>query len=61
MGHKSFVLAAVTDDDPPFCNETTELRSCILSGKGDVAKGLTDDKLDDITLSAGEIKSDAFR
>jgi hypothetical protein len=27
IGHKSFVLAAATADGPPFCKDTTELRS----------------------------------
>lgn len=61
MGHKSFVLAAVTDEAPPFCNDTTELKSCALSGKGDVAKGLADDWLEETTLSAGDEISETFR
>jgi hypothetical protein len=27
IGHKSFALAAATADGPPFCKDTTELRS----------------------------------
>jgi hypothetical protein len=41
IGHNNFVLAAATADDPPFCKDTTELKSWFTSGNGDVAKGET--------------------
>ena len=62
IGHKSFVLAAATADEPPFCKDTTELRSWFASGKGDVAKGETVESLEspDTRLSAGETKLDVL-
>jgi len=59
MGHKSFVLAAVTVGSPPFCSDTTELRSWLLSGNGDVAKGEAVESLElkETVLSAGEMMS----
>jgi len=60
MGHKSFVLAVATADGPPFCKDTTELKSWLDSGRGEVAKGETVESLEstDTKLSAGEAKLD---
>ncbi len=60
MGQKSFVLAVATADGPPFCKDTTELRSWLASGRGDVANGEAVESLEspDTKLSAGETKLD---
>lgn len=58
IGQSSFELAAATDEGPPFCKETTELKSWLISGSGDVAKGEADDPADETILSAGEVKSE---
>jgi hypothetical protein len=54
------VLAAVTVGSPPFCSDTTELKSWLLSGNGDVAKGEAVESLElkETVLSAGEMMSD---
>jgi len=58
IGHRSFVLAAATADGPPFCKDTTELKSWLASGNGDVAKGEIVESLEspETRLSAGETK-----
>jgi len=60
IGHNNFVLAAATADDPPFCKDTTELKSWFTSGNGDVAKGETVESLEspETKLSAGETRLD---
>jgi len=52
------VLAAATADGPPFCKDTTELKSWLASGNGDVAKGEIVESLEspETRLSAGETK-----
>jgi hypothetical protein len=54
------VLAAATADGPPFCKDTTELKSWLTSGNGDVAKGETVESLEspETKLSAGETRLD---
>lgn len=52
------MLAAVTEDDPPFCKDTTELKSWLISGSGDVARGEAVDPPDETILSAGDVKSE---
>ena len=60
IGHNNFVLAAEIDG-PPFCKDTTELRSRLLSGNGEVAKGeaVESFELNDTVLAAGELRSTA--
>ncbi len=56
------MLAAATAEGPPFCKDTTELRSWFASGSGDVARGETVESLEspDLRLSAGETKLDVL-
>lgn len=58
IGQTSLELAAVTEG-PPFSNDTLELRSWLVSGSGDVAKGDAVESLElrESVLSDGEIKS----
>jgi hypothetical protein len=54
----SLELAAVTDG-PPCSNDTRDVKSWLISGSGDVAKGEFVESLElrERVLSAGEIKS----
>lgn len=58
MGQTSLELAAVTEG-PPFSNETFEIKSWLVSGKGDVAKGEAVESLElrESVLSEGEMRS----
>lgn len=58
IGQTSLELAAVTDG-PPFSKDTLELKSWVVSGSGDVAKGEAVESLElrERVLSDGEIKS----
>lgn len=60
MGQRSLLLAPVPAE-LPFCKETTDPRSWMFSGSGDVARGEADDPPDETVLSAVEEIRDEVR